>query len=144
MEKRISFDQFQSVKRVAQACNPLTVKRDKIKAKIERLAEEYKAYDTQIAALEAGIKSIIGFRVEELVKKVIEPSLDKNGKEVKATRYLPTSIVTYDKEHKQYVITVPEETPSEEPSSESSSVTAHEDTNNTSSTSEPTQEQVFA
>lgn len=144
MEKRISFDQFQSVKRVAQACNPLTVKRDKIKAKIERLAEEYKAYDTQIAALEAGIKSIIGFRVEELVKKVIEPTLDKNGKEVKATKYLPTSIVTYDKEHKQYVITVPEETPSEQAPSESSSVTAHEDTNNTSSTSEPTQEQVFA
>ena len=26
MEKRISFDQFQSVKRVAQACNPLMVK----------------------------------------------------------------------------------------------------------------------
>lgn len=35
MEKRISFDQFQSVKRVAQACNPLMVKREKIKAKIE-------------------------------------------------------------------------------------------------------------
>ena len=28
MEKRISYDQFQSVKRVAQACNPLIVKRD--------------------------------------------------------------------------------------------------------------------
>lgn len=118
MEKRISFDQFQSVKRVAQACNPLIVKRDKVKAKIEKLAEEYKAYDTQVAALEAGIKSIIGFRVEELVTKVIEPSLDKNGKEVKITKYVPTNIVTYDKNAKQYVITVPDpvdNTSAEEP-----------------------------
>ena len=35
MEKRISYDEFQSVKRVAQACNPLIMKREKIKAKIE-------------------------------------------------------------------------------------------------------------
>lgn len=45
MEKRISFDQFQSVKRVAQACNPLMVKREKLREKIEKLAAEYKEYD---------------------------------------------------------------------------------------------------
>ena len=115
MEKRISFDEFQSVKRVAQACNPLKVKKDKVQAKIEALQAEYKAYDTQISALEAGIKSIIGFRTEELVKKVIEPGTDKNGKEIKTTKYVPTDIVTYDKDKKQYVITVPdEETPQTE------------------------------
>lgn len=112
MEKRISFDEFQSVKRVAQACNPLKVKRDKVQAKIEALQAEYKAYDTQISALEAGIKSIIGFRTEELVKKVIEPGTDKNGKEIKTTKYVPTDTVTYDKDKKQYVITVPETTDS--------------------------------
>lgn len=109
MEKRISFDEFQSVKRVAQACNPLKVKRDKVMDKINALQAEYKSYDTQISALEAGIKSIIGFRTEELVKKVIESGLDKNGKETKTTKYIPTDIVTYDKDHKQYVITVPDE-----------------------------------
>lgn len=109
MEKRISFDEFQSVKRVAQACNPLKVKRDKVQAKLEALQAEYKAYDTQISALEAGIKSIIGFRTEELVKKVIEPGTDKNGKEIKTTKYVPTDIVTYDKDKKQYVITTPDE-----------------------------------
>lgn len=108
MKKSISFDEFQSVKRVAQACNPLKVKRDKVQAKIEALQAEYNAYDTQISALEAGIKSIIGFRTEELVKKIIVPGTDKNGKEIKTTKYVPTDIVTYDKDKKQYVITVPD------------------------------------
>lgn len=106
MEKRISFDQFQSVKRVAQACNPLMVKREKIKAKIEALAAQYKDYDTQIASLEAGIKQIIGFRVEELVKKVIEPGVDVNGQPKKTTKYLPTDIVSYDEEKKQFIVSI--------------------------------------
>lgn len=106
MKKRISFDQFQSVKRVAQACNPLMVKREKIKAKIEALNKEYNDYDTQIASLEAGIKQVVGFRVEELVKKVIEPGVDANGQPKKTTKYLPTDIVSYDEKHKQYVITI--------------------------------------
>ena len=114
MEKRISYDQFQSVKRVAQACNPLMVKREKIRAKIESLTKEYEDYDTQIASLEAGIKQVIGFRVEELVKKVIEPGIDGNGQPKKTTKYLPTSIVSYDEDKKQFVITMPDEESEEE------------------------------
>lgn len=108
MEKRISFDQFQSVKRVAQACNPLMTKRDKIKAKMEALTAEFESYDTQIASLEAGIKQVVGFRVEELVKKVIEPGVDANGQPKKTTKYLPTDIVSYDESKKQFVITTPD------------------------------------
>lgn len=108
MEKRISYEQFQSVKRVAQACNPLAVKRDKIRAKLEALAVEYRDYDTQISSLEAGIKQVVGFRVEELVKKVIEPGVDINGQPKKTTKYVPTSIVSYDEKHKQYVIITPD------------------------------------
>lgn len=108
MEKRISFDQFQSVKRVAQACNPLMTKRDKIKAKMEALTAEFESYDTQIASLEAGIKQVVGFRVEELVKKVIEPGVDANGQPKKTTKYLPTDIVSYDESKKQFVITIPD------------------------------------
>lgn len=109
MEKRISFDQFQSVKRVAQACNPLMVKREKIKAKIEALNKEYNDYDTQIASLEAGIKQVVGFRVEELVKKVIEPGVDANGQPKKTTKYLPTNIVSYDETKKQFIVSIPDE-----------------------------------
>ena len=108
MEKRISFDQFQSVKRVAQACNPLMVKREKIKAKIEALNKEYNDYDTQIASLEAGIKQVVGFRVEELVKKVIEPGVDVNGQPKKTTKYLPTDIISYDETKKQFIVSIPD------------------------------------
>lgn len=121
MEKRISFDQFQSVKRVAQACNPLMVKREKIKVKIEALAKEYKDYDTQIASLEAGIKQVVGFRVEELVKKVIEPGVDANGQPKKTTKYLPTDIVSYDENKKQFIVSIPDNDPKEEPKSFSES-----------------------
>lgn len=114
MEKRISFDQFQSVKRVAQACNPLMVKREKIKAKIEALNKEYSDYDTQIASLEAGIKQVVGFRVEELVKKVIEPGVDANGQPKKTTKYLPTDIVSYDENKKQFIVSIPDNGPKEE------------------------------
>lgn len=121
MEKRISFDQFQSVKRVAQACNPLMVKREKIKAKIEALNKEYNDYDTQIASLEAGIKQVVGFRVEELVKKVIEPGVDANGQPKKTTKYLPTDIVSYDENKKQFIVSIPDNDPEEEPKSFSES-----------------------
>ena len=118
MEKRISYSQFQSVKSVAKACDPLIVKRDKIKAKLAALTQEYDAYNMQITSLEAGIKAIIGFRVEELVQKVVESGIDANGQPKKTTKYLPTNIVSYDEDKKQYVITVPDE-PSSNPSPES-------------------------
>ena len=140
MEKRISFDQFQSVKRVAQACNPLMVKREKIKVKIEALAKEFKDYDTQIASLETGIKQVIGFRVEELVKKVIEPGVDANGQPKKTTKYLPTDIVSYDEQHKQYVIHIPDDNTKEvsKSFSESEETTATSEENNMeTSTEEP-------
>lgn len=113
MEKRISYSQFQSVKSVAKACDPLIVKKNKLKAKLDAIYEEYNNLSTQVSALEAGILQIIGFHVDDLVKKVIETSQDKNGKEVKITKYLPTEIVSYDKDSKQYIISVPDENLSE-------------------------------
>lgn len=116
MEKEISFNEFQSVKSVAKAIDPIVRKRDSVKAKIESMVEEYKGYEIQINALEAGIVQIIGFHVEDLVKKVIEP--DANGNRI--TKYLPTDIVRYDADKKKYIISTPdeepevEETPSEE------------------------------
>lgn len=113
MEKRISYSQFQSVKSVAKACDPLIVKKNKLKTKLDTIQEEYNNLSTQVSALEAGVLQIIGFHVDDLVKKVIETSQDKNGKEVKITKYLPTEIVSYDKDSKQYIISVPDENPSE-------------------------------
>ena len=109
MEKRISYSQFQSVKCVAKACDPLLSKRIKLKEKLDKLTKEYEDCNTQISSLEAGIISVIGFPVDALVKKVIEPGIDVNGLPKKTTKYLPTDIVSYDEKHKQYVITIPSE-----------------------------------
>ena len=106
MEKRISYSQFQSVKCVAKACDPLISKRAKLKEKIDKLTAEYDGCDTQIKSLEAGIVTVIGFPVDMLVKKVIEPGVDVNGLPKKTTKYLPTDIVSYDEKHKQYIISV--------------------------------------
>ena len=106
MENRISYSQFQSVKCVAKACDPLISKRAKLKEKIDKLTAEYDGCDTQIKSLEAGIVTVIGFPVDMLVKKVIEPGIDVNGMPKKTTKYLPTDIVSYDEKHKQYIISV--------------------------------------
>lgn len=106
MEKRISYSQFQSVKCVAKACDPLISKRAKLKEKIDKLTAEYDGCNTQIKSLEAGIVTVIGFPVDMLVKKVIEPGVDVNGLPKKTTKYLPTDIISYDEKHKQYIISV--------------------------------------
>lgn len=118
MEKRISYQQFQSVKAVAKAIDPIMRKVNPVKEKIEALVQEYKAYMTQVDALQAGIVQIIGFPVTDLVKKVIEPTGatdPKTGKPIKTTKYVPTDIVSYDEQHKQYIITVPDNDGSAEP-----------------------------
>ena len=116
MEKRISYDQFMAVKRVAQAVNPLITKRNKAKEAMDKAQADYDNFNAQVEGLQSGIKQYVGFDVEQLVKKVIEPAVnedgtpktDKNGKTLKVTKYVPTDIVSYDKENRQYVITVPD------------------------------------
>lgn len=135
MEKRISFFNFQSVKSVAKAIDPhqktlLTLrkkalslkeeyaeKQAKLKQEMEekagRIKQEFDACEAQINALEAGILQVTGFHVADLVKKVIEPTGKtdpKTGKPLKVTKYLPTDIVTYDENAKEYVITIPDDT----------------------------------
>jgi hypothetical protein len=114
MEKRISYMEFQQVRSVAKACDPAIRQRDRIKAKIEQLVAEYKKEEEKIAMLEAGIKQVIGFSVEQLVKKVIEPTGKtdpKTGKALTVTKYLPTENVSYDEETKEYIITLPDAEP---------------------------------
>lgn len=123
MEKRISYDQFMAVKRVAQAVNPLITKRNKAKEAMDKAQADYDSFNAQVEGLQLGIKQYVGFDVEQLVKKIVEPAVnedgtpktDKNGKTLKVTKYVPTDIVSYDKENRQYVITIPDaEEPKEE------------------------------
>lgn len=110
MEKRISYSQFQQVKAAAKMIDPNVRKMDAIKKKIQPLVEELKSLQSLNDSLEAGIVSVLGFHVAELVKKVIEPTGKtdaKTGKPIMVTKYLPTDVVSYDEQKKQYVIHIP-------------------------------------
>ena len=134
MEKRIKFFHFQSVIAVAKAIDPhlktLATQKKKVaalkdeydakiaklkaefEAKASKIKEEYDSSQSQIDSLETGILQNIGFHVTDLVKKVIEPTGKtdpKTGKPIKVTKYLPTDIVSYDENTKEYVVTVPDE-----------------------------------
>lgn len=140
MEKRISFFQFQSVKNVAKAIDPklkekvalqkkaialkeeLEAKQAKLQKEIEektsKMKAEFDACQQQIDLLEAGIVQTLGFHVSDVVKKVIEPTGKtdaKTGKALTITKYLPTDIVSYDEQTKEYVITFPDAETTEEP-----------------------------
>lgn len=110
MEKRISVSSFRSIKLVAKAVNPLVVKKNRLKEQIDGLAKEYKSLKEQIEGMEHGIIAMTGLQSEDLVKKVIEPTgkFDKDGKPIKETKYIPTSIVRKDEEKGDYVITLPD------------------------------------
>lgn len=108
MEKRISYSQFQQVKSAAKMIDPLQKKMASLMVKMRKVAEEYKENETQVKALEEGIVRILGFHVSDLVKKVIESGTDGKGNPIKTTKYLPTDIVSYDSNKKQYVIQMPD------------------------------------
>lgn len=109
MKKEISYSQFQQVKSAAKMIDPNMRKIEALKKKIMPLVEEMKQYQALNDSLEAGIVSVIGFHVSDLVKKVIEPTgaTGKDGKPIKVTKYLPTDIVSYDEQRKVYVIETP-------------------------------------
>ena len=111
MEKRISYSQFQQVKSAAKMIDPNMRKIEALKKKIMPLVKEMKNYQALNDSLEEGIVKVIGFHVYDLVKKVIEPTgaVDKLGKPIKVTKYLPTDIVSYDEQKKEYIITLPDE-----------------------------------
>ena len=70
-------------------------------------------------AVEAGIVTVIGFHVDDLVKKVIEPTgKEINGKPVMVTKYVETDIVSYDKDKKEYVVTTSDAPQAEAPKPE--------------------------
>lgn len=110
MEKRISYFEFQSAKSIAKASASIVAKRDKAEAAIKKAQEEYEKWDQQIKAVEKGIQELTGFRVEQLVKKVVETGIDsKTGKQTKSTKYVPSDIVTFDESTRQYIINIPDE-----------------------------------
>lgn len=146
MEKRIKYSQFQQVKNAAKMIDPLKRKMEPIRKKIEALASEYKNYQTQINALESGIVQIIGFHVDQLVRKVVEPTgkTDAKGKPIMSTKYVPTDMVHYDEHKKEFVIAIPDSTQAPEPSTTESQPESDSDSDieNTESVEEVETEEI--
>ena len=127
MQKRISFYEFQSVKAVAKAIEPFQKKEKTLSPRLEKAKEELLKKQEEVSRLtqelqqtqkniqdyESGVVNNIGFHTDQLVRKITETT-EKAGKPVSTSKYVPTSIVTYDDTTKQYIITIPDEQPAEE------------------------------
>lgn len=111
MEKRISTRELAAVKRTAMNVAPIVAKKNKAKAMIEKWTEEYNVQEAALAGYESGLMAQLGLRTEQVVTKVVEPTgkLDKNGKEIKQTKYILTENVRYDSEKNEYIVTIKEE-----------------------------------
>lgn len=127
MKKEISYSQFQQVKSAAKMIDPNMRKIEALKKKIMPLVNEMKQLQAINDSLEAGIVSVIGYHVADLVKKVIEPTgaVGKDGKPIKVTKYLPTDIVTYDEQHKVYVIEIKDAPATEAPATSEEAADFH-------------------
>jgi hypothetical protein len=115
MEKRISTRDLAAIKRTAMNVAPIMAKRNKAKEMIEKYTEEYNQHEKTILNYESGIIAQTGLRTEQVVTKVTEPTgkLDKNGKEIKQTKYIINPNVRFDAETSEYVVTVKDENDNE-------------------------------
>lgn len=115
MEKRISTRDLAAIKRTAMNVAPIMAKRNKAKEMIEKYTEEYNQHEKTILNYESGIIAQTGLRTEQVVTKVTEPTgkFDKNGKEVKQTKYIINPNVRFDAETSEYVVTVKDENDNE-------------------------------
>lgn len=115
MEKRISTRDLAAIKRTAMNVAPIMAKRNKAKEMIEKYTEEYNQHEKTILNYESGIIAQTGLRTEQVVSKVTEPTgkFDKNGKEVKQTKYVINPNVHFDTETSEYVVTVKDENDNE-------------------------------
>lgn len=111
MEKRISTRELAAIKRVAMNVAPLQAKKNKAVMQVNKWLQETKDLDKTIATYESGIIAQTGLRTEQVVTKVTESTgkVDKNGKEIKQTKYIINDNVRFDQEKNEYVVTLPDD-----------------------------------
>lgn len=120
----ISVSQYRSLIRIAQACDPSVTKKNALAAKIAVLQEQIDFEQANIDAMDAGARAMTGLPIEAIIKKVIIPGTDANGKPIKTTKYVPTDIIAYDETRKKYVITIDDDEPADAPVEEEAPVVA--------------------
>lgn len=111
MEKRISTRELAAVKYTAKIVAPIVIKKNKAKAMIDKWTKEYNTQEAVLSGYESGLMAQLGLRTEQVVTRVIEPTgkFDKNGKELKQTKYVLTDNVRYDSDNNEYIVTIKDE-----------------------------------
>lgn len=126
--KKLTIRQVAQLKRTAQNVYPLVSKKNKLIEQMNLMQAEITSINAQIDAWEYATKEMTdGFTSEDLItRKVIcltnedgTPKVDKNGQQMKATKYEPKEdVLAFNEEENVYeIIFNNEETSSMEPSS---------------------------
>ena len=126
--KKLTIRQVAQLKRTAQNVYPLVSKKNKLIEQMNQLNAEIISINTQIDAWEGATKAMTdGFTSENLItRKVIcltnedgTPKVDKNGQQMKVTKYEPKEgALDFNEEENVYEIVLNNEAPSSiEPSS---------------------------
>lgn len=88
-QKTFSSREIAQIKRTAQNVAPLTIKRDKVLAKVKELYAELETLDAQIDAWETAVKAMTGgYPTNELVSRVVTETTKEDGKTVKTTTFV--------------------------------------------------------
>ena len=126
--KKLTIRQVAQLKRTAQNVYPLVSKKNKLIEQLNQMNAEIFSIDEQIDAWEGATKAMAnGFTSKDLItRKVIcltnedgTPKVDKNGQQMKVTKYEPKEdVLSFNEEENVYEIIFNNEEPSSmEPSS---------------------------
>ena len=78
-----------SLKRTAMNVSPLIRKKQKLEETINAKLAEIEAINKQIEVFDTPVKDMTGgFGIEDLITRVVETNVDKEGKEIKATKWV--------------------------------------------------------
>lgn len=128
----ITVKQLAAIKRIAQNVAPLTVKKQKLQAKLIEVAQEINDLNVQINEQQGYVKAIANGRTsEDLIVRVVTPYLDsegqqkydKQGNALKVTRYEANEeVLTFNAEKRYYELVETTEEPVVEEATEESSL----------------------
>lgn len=97
MKQEFNQRHIATIKRTAQNVAPIVAKKQKVLTKIEQLKVEFEALTAEQESWEAAIKTMTGgYTTEDLVSRIVETTINAEGKEIKTTKYVlkyPETIV---------------------------------------------------
>lgn len=89
MKQEFNQRHIATIKRTAQNVAPIVAKKQKVLTKIEQLKVEFEALTAEQESWEAAIKTMTGgYTTEDLVSRIVETTINAEGKEVKTTKYV--------------------------------------------------------